>query len=82
MKKTAKKKKWLTLAKTTNTAVETSLKWICIDSNLVGSVRNYIIGDRSEDQKEKNEFRGNRLSKTRISRGISTQDCKEMYEKM
>ena len=48
----------------------------------MGSVRNYIIRDRSDDQKEKNEFRGNRLSKTRISRGISTQDCKEMYEKM
>ena len=63
-------------------AVETSLKWICIDSNLVGSVRNCIIRDRSQDKKEKEEFRGTRASKTRKSRGISMQHCKEMYEKM
>ena len=63
-------------------AVETSLKWIWIDSNLVGSARNCIMWDRSQDQKEKDEFRDTRVSKTRISRGISMQDCKEMYEKM
>ena len=38
--------------------------------------------DRSQDQKEKDVFRDTRVSKTRISRGISMQDCKEMYEKM
>ena len=47
------------------------------DANLVGSVRNCIIRDRSLDQKEKDEFRG-----TRTSLSISMQDCKEMYEKM
>ena len=48
----------------------------------MGSARNCIMWDRSQDQKEKDEFRDTRVSKTRISRGISMQDCKEMYEKM
>ena len=39
-------------------------------------------GPHPRSKKEKDEFRGTRVSKTRISRGISMQDCKEMYEKM
>ena len=62
--------------------METSLKWIFIDSNLVGSVRNWIVKDHVQDQKEKDKFRGTRVSKTRKSRSISMQNCKEMYEKM